>query len=235
MNEEKYFKQTAYSEGPIVTPNYSLKSNEVSGQSVYSKVMLWLMVAFAATAFGVWFVGPLVPVSMINLLWVVALIALIVSGFLRHIKILAPIMAIAIPLVLGIILYPTLNYYFATGAGNIVLSAAAGTALTFGVAAIMGWRSEKSLDSKIPLMTAVLFGLIGVSLLNVFIFKLAGLSFIISLITVPLFALYTYYDLNKLRRQPNLMSPASYALNIFLDIFNIFVSLLNIFGFTSRS
>lgn len=230
------FQQTETSTNKYNTNVYGqVEQSYTDGNSVYSKVMAWLMVAFLATGFGTMFIGPMVPVSMINVLWIVALAALILSGFVRHVKGVAPALTIIIPTILGITLYPTINYYLQTGSGNIILSAAFGTAIVFGTAAILGWRAEKNkVESKMPIMTGVLIALIVTSILNVFIFKLTALSFIISLITIPLFALYSYYDLNKLRNNPNAMPPASYALNIFLDIFNIFVSILNILGMANN-
>lgn len=202
--------------------------------SVYSKVMLWLMVAFASAGVGTMFIGPLVPITMINFLWLTALIALIAAGFVRKIPYVAPFLTIFIPTILGITLYPTLAYYTSTGDANIILSAAFGTALTFGTSAVLGWRSNKNLNSMAPVMGGILIGLIGTSILNVFVFKLAWLSFVISLVTIPLFALYSYRDLNNLRKNPTAYPPSTYALNIFLDVFNIFVALLNILGMSSR-
>lgn len=224
------FENNSY-QNTLYENNYGGFSGGNTVNSAYSKIMLWLTFAFLATGVGTLFIGPLVPYSMINGLWVVALIALIVSGFMRNVKWLAPALTIFIPTILGVILYPTLNYYFATGSGDIVLSAAFGTAVVFGISAIIGWNSKvNKVESKMPIMTGVLIALILTSVLNVFIFQMEAISFIISLVTIPLFALYSYYDLNKIKNHPTAKPAASYALDIFLDIYNIFVSILNIIG-----
>lgn len=168
--------------------NGSVAVKSLKNTSTYNKVMAWLAAAFVMAGVGAVFIGPLVPASSLNFLWLGALVALIAAGFLRNVPGLNALMTLAIPTILGILLYPTLNHYITTGSGNIVISAAAGTAIVFGVSAVAGWKAkENKVESKIPMMTGVLFALIGVSLINVFFLKLTAISFIISLIIVPLF------------------------------------------------
>ena len=204
--------------------------------SFYSKVMLWLGVSFAVAAVGTFVLGPLVPPAAILPLYLVVLVALIVSAFARKAKKFMGVFAVVVPTVLGIVLYPTLNAYISSGSGDIVGMAALGTALVFGVMAFWGWTSKKSMYRFMPALFALLIGIIGLSLLNAFFFHLPVLSFIISLVAVGIFAVYTFIDIQRIRDRVGAdeLPPSSYALDIFLDIYNLFVSLLNIFGFLSR-
>lgn len=204
--------------------------------SFYSKVMLWLGISFAVAAIGTFVLGPLVPPAAVLPLYLVVLVALIASAFARKAKKFMGAFAVAVPTVLGIVLYPTLNAYISSGSGDIVGMAALGTALVFGVMAYWGWTSKKSMYRAMPALFAILIGVIVLSLLNAFIFHLSVLSFVISLAAVGVFAVYTFIDIQRIRDRAGAdqLPPSSYALDIFLDIYNLFVSLLNIFGFLSR-
>lgn len=214
------------------SPTQSLENN-----GFYSKVMSWLALSFGVAAVGVFLIGPLVPPAFILPLSIIVIVALIAASFSRKMMKLSGPFAVIIPLLLGVTLYPTLNYYISSGMGNVVGMAAGGTAVVFGTMAILGWVSKISLNSWAPKLFMIVMGLIAVSLLNVFFFKLAFLSLIISMVVVVVFAIYTFIDIQAIRdRSPNSEVPASfYALNIFLDIYNIFVSLLNIIGFFNRA
>ena len=76
-------------------------------------------------------------------------------------------------------------------------------------------------------------GLIAISLLNAFLFKLPLLAVVISAVVIVIMALYTFISIQQLKnRDPYDQIPAPhYALNLFLNIYNIFISLLNILGF----
>lgn len=212
--------------------NQSVQQPAFGNGKFYSKVMTWVAASFLAATIGAVLVGPMVPVSLMMPLYVVAFIALLVAGFSRKAMQLSGAFAIGVPFILGIILYPTLNYYVSSGAGGIVGMAAGGTAVIFGGMAILGWFSKKNLDHLAPKLFFVLLGLIAMSFLNAFLFKLSILSLIVSAAVIVIMALYTFIDIQRLKnRDPYDQIPAAhYALNIFLNIYNIFVSLLNILG-----
>lgn len=199
----------------------------------YTRVLGWVAVAMLACGVGAGLVGPLVPDSLMIPLYFVALIALIAASFSRSLMkpAVSNTFAVAIPAILGVILYPTLNYYVGTGQGDIVYSAALGTAIVFGTMAVWGWVSKKNLDSWLPALFFITLGVIGASLLNAFVFQLVGLSLVISIGVVVIFSIYTFIDIQLIKRRAMGDAPASfYALNLFLDIYNIFVALLRIIG-----
>lgn len=224
---------TSYTPPPAPTPLPPQPQGEAN--SFYAQVMLWLAASFAVAAVGVFVIGPMVPPALILPLFGLVFIALIASSFARKTKKLMGVFAIAVPTALGVVLYPALNAYISSGSGEVVGFAAMGTALVFGVMAYLGWTSKKSLTHFLPRMFAVLIALIVLSLLNVFFFQLPVLSLVISLVVVVLFSVYTFIDIQRLRdrAEGDGMPASGYALNIFLNIYNIFVALLNIFGFAS--
>lgn len=206
-------------------------SGNVANGAFYTKVMLWVMFAFVAAAFGMFAIGPMIPATMTLGLWFVVFIALLAAGFVRRpSKLFSNTFAIIIPLLLGTILYPSLAYYVSSGSADIIGLAASGTAVIFGGMAILGWVSHKSIEKLSTKLFFIVLGLIAVSLLNTLFFRLSIVALLISCVTVVIFALYTFIDIQRVRDRSGGDLPASYySLNLFLNIYNIFVSLLNIF------
>lgn len=115
--------------------------------------------------------------------------------------------------------------------GSIVIEAAVGTAIVFGSMAIWGWTTKKDLSGWYKPMFFILLGIIAVSLLNVFVFQLGGLQLLIAIGALVIFSIYSVMDIQRLKnaeKYGTTAHPAMYALNIFLDIWNIFVALLRI-------
>ena len=214
-------------------PAYTDENYSLDNGKFYSKVMTWVAGSFLSATIGALLIGPFVPTALMMPLYIVALVALLASGFSRKLMALSGVFAIGIPFILGVILYPTLNYYFTTGAGGIVGLSALGTAIIFGGMAVLGWTSKKNLNHLAPKLFFVMMGLIAISLLNAFLFKLPLLAVVISAVVIVVMCFYVFIDIQQLKnRSPYDAIPAShYALNLFLNIYNIFVSLLNILGF----
>lgn len=198
----------------------------------FGQVMTWLAIAFAAAGAGTFILGPFIPASWVMPLSLLALGVLLVSAFVRKaLPVIAGPLAIFIPVILGVTLYPLLNSMAAAGMGGIIVQALVGTAVVFTGMAIWGWTTTKDLSGWYKPMFFILLGIIAVSLLNVFVFQLGTLGLLISVGTLVLFSIYTMMDLQSVKnaeKHGTNTPPAVYALNIFLDIYNIFVSLLRI-------
>lgn len=206
-----------------------------SDSTFYNKVLGWLFVSFALAFVGTMIIGPLVPPALMMPLNIAVIGILLVSGFVRNVKGLNTILGLVVPTVLGIVIYPAINYYIASGNSDIITMALAGTAVTFGSAAVFGWFSKKSISGISGILFGIVLGLIALSLINVFFLQMTIISFLISCAVLVIFTIYSYIDIQHIRDRSLGNLPASaYSLNIFLDIFNIFVSLLNILGILSR-
>lgn len=213
--------------------NDSKTEYSLDNSKFYSKVMAWVAGSFASATVGAILIGPMVPPALMMPLYIVTFIALMAAGFSRKMMALSGPFAVVIPLILGIILYPTLNYYISSGLGGVVGMAAGGTAIIFGGMALLGWTSNKNLNHLAPKLFFVFLGLIAMSFLNAFLFQLPIIAVLISGAVIVICSIYTFIDIQNLKnRSPYDAIPASrYALNLFLNIYNIFVSLLNILGF----
>jgi FtsH-binding integral membrane protein len=110
------------------------------------------------------------------------------------------------------------------------------TAGTFGAMAIYGYSTDRDLTKIGSMLTMALFGLIIVSLVNMFV-KSSGLDWIISFAGVALFIGLTAWDTQKIKMLAMQMPESSVgrlatlgALSLYLDFINLFLYLLRFFG-----
>jgi FtsH-binding integral membrane protein len=137
----------------------------------------------------------------------------------------------------GLLLGLVVESYLARGLGVIVVNAAAVTAaLVLGLGAY-AWTTKRDLTGMSGFLTIALFGVLAVSLVNALILPLLGiavplLSLLISLAVAVLFSLFLMVDLQRVRDASGTQGDAIVlAIAVYLDIFNIFLSILQIMGF----
>ena len=106
----------------------------------------------------------------------------------------------------------------------------------FAVMAIIGATTKKNLSAMGQALIAALIGVIIASVVNMFL-QSSGMSFIISLISVVIFAGLIAYDNQRIRyvfeeTGGNAQEgwAISLALQLYLDFVNLFLNLLRIFG-----
>lgn len=123
----------------------------------------------------------------------------------------------------------TIGYCFVASAGM------------FGGMALFGMRTKQNLSSAGRYLIMALWGIILVSLINIFL-RSSSLDWMISLVTVAVFVGLTAYDSQRI------LAAAGYsdgsdtfkkasiigALSLYLDFINIFLSLLRLFGRSRR-
>lgn len=110
------------------------------------------------------------------------------------------------------------------------------TALMFGITAVIGAVTKKSLASWGSYLMMGLIGLILAMIVNIFV-KSSGLDLILSIVGVLLFVGLTAYDTQKIKAMAAMntgyeMSVLGLwgALSLYLDFINLFLYLLRIFG-----
>lgn len=202
---------------------------------VYKRVMAWVAGQMAVSALTAIIVGPLIPPAMIAGINLAIVVGLLIMSFVRVSPRIAPIIALIIPAAMGLILYTTVNYYISAGMGDIVLTSIGATTAVFTVMAVLGWKSERSIEGWSGKMFAILIGLIVLGLLNSFL-HMTMLSLVISGVAVILFSAYIFLDIQRIRdlRQNDNATASVYALSIFMDVVNLFMNILNILGIVSR-
>ncbi|MDR2186815.1 MAG: Bax inhibitor-1/YccA family protein [Azonexus sp.] len=121
---------------------------------------------------------------------------------------------------------------FANGAGMIVL-AAGGTGAVFFTMATIATVSKRDFSNMGKFLFVGLIVLLLAIVANIFL-QIPALALAISAVAVLLFSAYLVYDINRIVRggETNYVSA---TLAVYLDIYNIFISLLNlIMAFTGE-
>lgn len=130
----------------------------------------------------------------------------------------------------------TLSFILLFYTGQTIFTAFLSAALMFVVMAIIGATTKKDLSAMGQALMAALIGIIIASVVNLFLGS-SGMSFIISIISVIVFAGLIAYDNQRIRYvfeetggEVGQGWVVSMALNLYLDFINLFLNLLRIFG-----
>ena len=146
---------------------------------------------------------------------------------------LALVLMFAFTFVTGLFLGPILSMYVGAGAGHIVTQAFVMTAVTFGVLTLYAMNTKADFSSWAKPLFFVLIGVIIAGVLNAFLFKSTIGSLIISSISAFLFSAYILFDTQNIITG-RYDSPIMAAVGMYLNILNLFMSLLNILGIANR-
>jgi FtsH-binding integral membrane protein len=131
-------------------------------------------------------------------------------------------------LLLGLAISPIVVYYAKTDPGA-VYEAAGSTALFVGALGSFGHATRRDLSRYIrPFMIA--FGVIFVFGLIALFVVIPGSNIIYCVGMLLVFGGFTAFDFNRLAHSGRYQSPVPIAASIFLDVFNVFLLLLSLFG-----
>jgi modulator of FtsH protease len=144
---------------------------------------------------------------------------------------LAMVLLFALGLLLGLAVGPVLNYY-AKSDPSVLWQSAGATAAFVGGLGAYGYATRRDFSNWARSLFWLLLALIGFGIVLIFV-NIPGGNLIYAVLGLVLFGAYTIFDFNRLRRA-NMDASIPIAAGIFLDIFNIFLFFLQIFGGTSR-
>jgi len=131
-------------------------------------------------------------------------------------------------LLLGMAISPIIVYYAKTNPG-VVYEAAGSTALFTGALGSFGYSTRRDLTPFIrPLLIA--FGVVFVFGLVALFVAIPGSNTIYCVLMLLIFGGFTVFDFNRLASTGRYASAVPIAAGIFLDIFNVFLLLLSLFG-----
>jgi FtsH-binding integral membrane protein len=134
----------------------------------------------------------------------------------------------------GLTLAPIVAMYTGESVMNVFLSCA----VMFGATSVYGLVTKKDLSSMGSFFTMGLFGLIGASVVNIFLAS-SALNFAISLVGVLVFVGLTAYDNQKIKEMYAIETSEGAiaanisvlaALTLYLDFINLFLFLLRLLG-----
>jgi uncharacterized protein len=140
---------------------------------------------------------------------------------------LAIVLLFSLGLLLGMALGGVLAYY-AKSNPAILWQAGGATALFVGGLGAYGYATKRDLSSWARTLFWLLIGLIVVGIVLVFV-NIPGGQMIYAVLGLALFGAYTIFDFNRLRRA-NMDATVPIAAGIFLDVVNVFLFFLTIFG-----
>jgi modulator of FtsH protease len=140
---------------------------------------------------------------------------------------LALTLLFAFGLLLGVSVGSTV-YYYAQIDPDSVTQAFAATALFTGALGAGGYATRRDLSGLYRVLFFLLLGLIIFGIVQIFV-RIPGGSLIYSIFGLLVFGGYVVVDFNRLRRAGG-NEAIPLAAGIFLDVFNIFLFFLQIFG-----
>jgi modulator of FtsH protease len=215
-------QQPLVREGALAQP-----VERADARAVFGQVMGLVAVAVGFFAFGAYLGRDLSGGTGL---------ALFIAGFAcafglnfanRRSESLAIVLLFAMGLLLGMALGTTLAYY-AKSDPDILVRSGGATALFVGALGSYGYATRRDLSSWARTLFWLLVGLIVFGIVLVFV-NIPGGQLIYAVLGLVIFGAYTIFDFNRLRRA-NMNAAVPIAAGIFLDVINIFLFFLTIFG-----
>ncbi len=140
---------------------------------------------------------------------------------------LAIVLLFALGLFLGLFIAPVIDYYTSTNAGVVYQAAGATAGFTAALGAF-GYATRRDLAVYYRAFFWALVALIVFGLITLFV-VIPGSNIIYCLLALGIFAFFTAFDFQRLRGADMTMA-VPIAASIFLDVFNVFLLFLSLFG-----
>jgi modulator of FtsH protease len=134
----------------------------------------------------------------------------------------------AFGVVIGLATAPTISYY-ATTDPQVVWQAGGATALFIAGFGAAGYATRRDLSVLARVLFWALIGLIVFGIVTIFV-QIPNGQLIYAIVGLVIFAGLTAYDFQRVRRTRDIRAAPVLAASIFLDILNVFLLLLSLFG-----
>jgi len=137
----------------------------------------------------------------------------------------------------GTVMYPTLAFAGATGQIDEVVKAFIAGGLTFFIAAVWGFTTQKDLSGWGNFLYMAMFGIFGIAmisligggLLNIEMLKFSStMSYVYSAVSVLLFTAFTSYDIQNIKKGLY-SSPMEAAFHMYFNLYVIIQNMMNLF------
>ena len=130
----------------------------------------------------------------------------------------------------GLTAVPILLAAGAMGGFGIILKALVSAGAAFGAAALYGYTTKSDLNGLRSFLLPMLFGLILAGIINIFL-KSTLIEFVGAGIGVVVFTIWAAVDIQRIRSSNYGASPILAGMSLYLDFFNLFISILRLFMF----
>ncbi len=145
----------------------------------------------------------------------------------RSVEITVGLLA-AFGLLIGLAVAPTIAYY-ASADPHALWDAGAATALFIAGFGAAGYATRRDLAPLARAAFWALVALIVAGIVLVFV-QVPGGALVYSVVGLAIFAIFTMFDFQRLRRSTDINSAPLLAASIFLDVLNVFLFFLTIFS-----
>ena len=213
LEQEQFQTETKVEVNQFVKATYQLFAGSLLGGAVGAYVGMSFM-----------------PAGGIGFWGVVILEFLLLFG-LMAVKDKSPlnmIMLFAFTFVSGLTISPLIAMFIGRGMGNIVGEAFLLTSVAFGGLSLFALNTKKDFTTMGQMLIITLIVVIAAGLLNLF-FQSPLFQLVIAVVSSILFSFYILFDTQNIVNG-NYSSPIEGAITLYLDFFNLFVSLLQILG-----
>lgn len=215
--------------------------NSINSQNkILGKTFFWMFLGLLGSAIVAWYTyssGIFVDILLngyFSILLILELVAVLLFSFLF--RKLSPTTVGILYFVYAMINGVTLSTIFAVYELYSIIYLFVISALVFLVLSLIGYKTNKNLNSWGPYITVFLLAGIFLSVINLFIIKNSGFDLIIDWLTLALFCGVTIYDINRIKileSESNINEEKVHiycAMQLYLDFINIFLRILSIFG-----
>jgi modulator of FtsH protease len=200
-----------------------------SAQTLFGHVMGLVAVTTAFCAAGAYIGRDLKPgVGFGSFVGALGLTFGIRFAIARAQERLAITLLFGLGLLMGLFIGPIVNFYAKSDPG-VVYQAAGATALFVGGLGAYGYATSKDFSNWARALFWSLLGLIGFGIVTIFI-AIPGGNVIYAALGLVVFGFYTVFDFNRLKRAGDYKVAPAIAAGIFLDILNVFLLFLSLFG-----
>jgi FtsH-binding integral membrane protein len=134
----------------------------------------------------------------------------------------------AFGLLVGLATAPTIAYYASTNP-QVVWQAGGATALFIAGFGAAGYATRRDLSALARFLFLALIALIVFGIVLIFV-RIPNGQLIYAILGLVIFAGLTAFDFQRLRRSQDIRAAPVLAASIFLDVLNVFLLLLSIFG-----
>ena len=217
-----------YRSGPQSSYGYGGQLTRDQTRGVFGQVMGLVALTFGSLALGAFIGRNMVGGTgfLFFILGIGCVIGLNVANSRGHEQ-LAIALLLGMGLFLGLFIAPVLDFYAKTDPG-VVYQAGGATAGFTAALGCWGWATRRDLAVYYRAFFWALIALIVFGLIAMFV-AIPGSNIIYCVLALAIFGFFTAFDFQRLRSADMSMA-VPIAASIFLDIFNVFLLFLSLFG-----
>jgi modulator of FtsH protease len=218
--------------------SYDLASSQATRHKVLRNTYWLLALSMIPTVLGA-FIGVTTRLPMLSGGFGFLIFMAIAFGFIYAIEKtkesgLGVAVLLGFTFFMGLMLTPLLRHTLGySNGGSLIMTAFGGTACVFAVMASIATVSKRDFSGMGSWLFAGVIMLILASVANIFL-HLPMLQIVVSVLAVGIFSAFILFDVQRIVNggETNYITA---TLSIYLDVYNIFTSLLQLLGFSSGS